>query len=97
MAALLGGVAACGAAPVVDVSAYPPEMKINYGIFDTRCSRCHDLERAINARVAEGGWEGYVRRMSLHPAAGLSEADQRAIVAFLEFHHARTDNKEALK
>lgn len=96
IAAVVGG-AGCSAAPVVDVSAYPPDMRSNYEIFDARCSRCHDLERAIDAQVAEGGWEGYVRRMSRHPAAGLSEADQRAIVAFLEFHHAYADTKEAQK
>lgn len=82
------GVAACGSAPdTIDVSAYPPEMQTNYAIFETRCSRCHGLERPINARVAEGGWDTYVRRMARHPGAGIDAADQRAIVAFLEYHH----------
>lgn len=83
-------VAACGGQPnAIDVSGYPPEMQANYAIFENRCSRCHELERPIHARVAEGGWENYVRRMARHPGAGLSIEDQRAIAAFLEYYHHR--------
>lgn len=86
------GVLACGSAPdTIDVSGYPPAMQANYTVFETRCSRCHGLERPINARVAEGGWDTYVRRMARHPGAGIDERDQRAIVAFLEYHHHRRE------
>lgn len=83
---------ACGSAPdTIDVAGYPPEMQANYALFETRCSRCHGLERPINARVAEGGWDTYVRRMARHPGAGIDGEEQRAIAAFLEYHHHRRE------
>ncbi len=82
--------AACAGAPnTLDVSGYPSEMQAKYEIFETRCSRCHGLERPIQARVADGGWKAYVRRMARHPGAGIDAADQRAIAEFLEYHHRR--------
>lgn len=85
-------VGSCGGAPnTLDVSGYPPEMQARYHVFETRCSRCHGLERPIQARVAEGGWETYVRRMARHPGAGIDEAEQRAIAEFLEYHHQRRE------
>lgn len=84
--------AACGGAPnTLDVSGYPPEMQAKYRIFENRCSRCHGLERPIQARVAEGGWTAYVRRMARHPGAGIDARDQRAIAEFLEYHHQRRE------
>lgn len=91
-AALLGGLAqaGCGApAGALDVSAYPPEQQANYSVFENRCTRCHDLVRPLAARIGQGGWEAYVSRMARHPGAGIGHADQRAIAAFLEFHHSR--------
>ncbi|MCA9537456.1 MAG: hypothetical protein KC620_01130 [Myxococcales bacterium] len=82
----------CGAGRTrVDTSGYPPDQQANYQIFETRCSRCHDLERPLQARVADGGWDAYVRRMARHPGAGISEAEQRRIASFLEFHHRETE------
>jgi hypothetical protein len=79
---------ACGPPTgALDVRAYPAEQRANYALFEDRCSRCHDLVRPLGARVGEGGWQSYVRRMSRHPGAGIGVADQRAIAAFLEFHH----------
>lgn len=86
---------ACGAPPgVIDVSSYPPPMQKRYQLFEQRCSRCHDLARPINARVADGGWHNYVRRMSRHPGAGISPSDQAQIAQFLEFHHRRGDGPQ---
>lgn len=81
---------ACGGSPdTIDVSGYPPEMQRRYAVFEQRCSRCHELERPINAQVGEGGWDAYVRKMARHPGAGISPEDQKEIAAFLEFHHNR--------
>ena len=93
-AMIFGFNAGCGGAPdIIDVAGYPPEQQANYAIFENRCSRCHDLSRPIQARVAEGGWQAYVRRMARHPGAGIDEADQRAIAAFLEFHHYQQEGE----
>lgn len=84
------GIVACGALPnQIDVSGYPPEMQARYSLFERRCTRCHELERPLNADVSEGGWQRYVRRMARHPAAGISAAEQREIATFLEYHAQR--------
>ncbi len=89
-AAALVGLTACGSTPnQIDVSAYPPDMQARYEVFENRCTRCHELERPLNAHVGEGGWTAYVRRMSRHPAAGISDAEQRDIAIFLEYYHQR--------
>jgi cytochrome c2 len=81
---------ACGAAPnSIDVSGYPPDMQARYDLFERRCTRCHELERPLNARVGEGGWGKYVQRMARHPAAGISAQEQREIAIFLEYHAER--------
>lgn len=83
----LATLAGCGAPPnQVDVSQYPPDMQARYHLLEKRCTRCHELERPLNAHVAEGGWPAYVRRMSRHPAAGISQAEQREIATFLEYY-----------
>lgn len=87
---LVGLAAACGPPAWIDVRDYPPQMQADYALFAERCTRCHGIDRPLNARVAAGGWSGYVRRMARHPGAGLSEAEQRRIARFLEFHHTRT-------
>lgn len=94
LAALLGAglvaLSACGAAPnSIDVSGYPPDMQARYDLFERRCTRCHELERPLNARVGEGGWGKYVQRMARHPAAGISAQEQREIAIFLEYHAER--------
>ncbi len=87
VATLLAG---CGGAPnEIDVSTYPAEMQARYELFERRCTRCHELERPLNARVGEGGWEHYVAKMARHPGAGISPEDQKEIAIFLEYHHTR--------
>jgi cytochrome c2 len=82
--------AGCGGAPNgIDVSTYPAEMQARYELFERRCTRCHELERPLNARVGEGGWDAYVQKMARHPGAGIPPDEQREIAIFLEYHHAR--------
>ena len=45
-------------------------------------------EERFTRRKGQGGWPAYVRRMAKHPAAGISIAEQREIVKFLEAHAA---------
>ncbi len=78
-----------GGPPAVDTSGYPPEQQANYALFESRCGRCHELGRALDTSVGEGGWDAYVKRMARHPGAGISDEDQRRIASFLEFHHAQ--------
>jgi hypothetical protein len=81
---------ACGSAPnSIDVRDYPPDMQTRYDLFEKRCTRCHELERPLNAQVGAGGWPKYVRRMARHPAAGIPAEEQREIALFLEYHAER--------
>jgi hypothetical protein len=48
----------------IDVSKYPPEIRKKYRTFETICSRCHSLARAVNCDfVLEDDWERYIKRM----------------------------------
>jgi len=81
---------ACGAsAPVVDLAGFTPEAQHGYQVLEQRCTRCHEIDRPLHANIGQGGWPAYVRRMAKHPAAGISIADQREIVQFLEAYAAR--------
>lgn len=84
---LLGALSGCALIPnTIDVSSYPPEMRERYQLFEQKCSRCHGLDRPLQAHVGAHGWDDYVRRMSRHPGAGISPAEEREIARFLEFH-----------
>jgi cytochrome c2 len=84
------GLAGCGAsAPLVDLSAFSPEAQHGYQVLEQRCTRCHEIDRPLHANVGQGGWASYVRRMAKHPAAGISTAEQREIVKFLEAYAAQ--------
>jgi cytochrome c2 len=76
---------------MIDVSSYPADMQQRYALFTHKCSRCHSLEKPLQARVGKNGWADYVRRMSRHPGAGISERDQREIAAFLQYHAQREE------
>ena len=84
----LTGPLGCGARPPVDLAQYPPATHRGYALMEQRCTRCHELDRPLQANVGQGGWPAYVRRMAKHPAAGISVAEQREIVKFLEAHAA---------
>ena len=51
-----------------------------------RCSRCHPLDRLVQARVTSPGhWGTYVRRMRLTPGSGIPVTDEHAITRCLVF------------
>jgi hypothetical protein len=50
---------------------------------ETRCSKCHTLDRVAGARKDARGWLATVDRMSALPDSGISEADSRIIVSYL--------------
>jgi cytochrome c1 len=83
--------AACSFGPPnsIDVSSYPADMQGRYTLFAHKCSRCHSLERPLQAHVGANGWGDYVRRMSRHPGAGISDDEQREIATFLQYHSKR--------
>jgi cytochrome c2 len=71
----------------VDVSGYPRDAQKQYTVFAAKCSRCHDLNRALTARyTTPAQWKDLVERMARRPGAGISPRDRAAITSFLVFH-----------
>jgi ferredoxin-NADP reductase len=52
-------------------------------LMQKRCSKCHNLDRVVGARKDAEGWRKTVDRMRAMPAAGIPEAEGRAIVSYL--------------
>ena len=70
----------------IDVSKYPPEMKANYKVFTTKCSKCHSIARPINCEfVLEDEWERYVKRMMNKGGSLFTAADGKQIYDFLVY------------
>ena len=69
-----------------DPDAAPGGLRTECSIAERRCSRCHPLDRIVDARVASpAGWQSYVRRMRLTPGSGIPVTDEPAIVRCLVF------------
>ena len=57
----------------VDVSGYPSDVQKRHKLFAAKCSRCHDLSRALTARyTTPAQWKDLVERMARRPGAGIS-------------------------
>lgn len=64
----------------------PPDIPAACEITARRCSRCHPLDRLLQARVTSPGhWHAYVRRMRLTPGSGIRLAEQHVITRCLVF------------
>jgi hypothetical protein len=51
-----------------------------------RCSRCHPIERILNARVeSREHWQRVVNRMRLMPGSRIAEEEEHAIVECLVY------------
>ena len=76
-----------GGLPSETVADYPDGVRQAYGLFASRCSRCHTLSRPLNAAIYEHShWENYVGRMRRHPGSGISSADAERILVFLRYY-----------
>ena len=53
-----------------------------------RCSRCHPLDRVLQARVAAPQWPDYVHRMRLMPGSGIPPAEEQILIQCLSFRSA---------
>lgn len=69
----------------IDVSKYPPELQKTYGLFRTKCSKCHTIARPINTTMSRAEWERYVKRMMHKPNSGISGGDGKRIFEFLVY------------
>jgi hypothetical protein len=82
---------ACGPRHVdaLDPASLPENIRADYAVFASRCSKCHALARPLNAGITDDEqWRLYVNRMRRQPGSGITMDDQVAVLRFLE-HYAR--------
>ncbi|MEJ7601384.1 MAG: hypothetical protein WKG01_26005 [Kofleriaceae bacterium] len=91
--AVLIGALSCAAEPNPFLVAGPrgepvPAVVVaSCNLAHVRCSRCHTLDRVLEARVTEpADWRRYVRRMRLMPDSAIKSAEEPALVRCLVFH-----------
>lgn len=73
----------------VRASDVPPELRDDYALFATRCSKCHGLSRALSsAPQDEVFWARYVTRMRLQPSSGIAPEEEKPIVRYLNHYSA---------
>ncbi len=70
----------------IDVSQYPAEQQRAYKLYQTKCSSCHVIARAINSEmVVPADWERYIKRMMYKPNSGISSDDGRTLYRFVTY------------
>lgn len=64
----------------------PPEVEQACALANTKCSRCHPIERAMVSRgIGMGRWHLFVEEMRLKPSSGISPRDVDVIFRCLRF------------
>jgi hypothetical protein len=69
----------------LDVSKWPVEHQKRYPLFETKCSKCHPLARAINAHFSGADWKRYSKRMIRRPNSGINEEQAVELYQFLAY------------
>lgn len=62
-------------------------------LVNRRCSRCHTIDRVLQARISVEEWPGYVRRMRLMPSSGIPPEDEPLLTRCLTY---RTTNESGV-
>lgn len=70
----------------INVSSYPEKYQELYKVFEVKCSKCHGLSRAINAKLRPDEWALYVRKMKRRQGSGITEANAQVLIEFLTFY-----------
>lgn len=70
-------------APPVDTEAVPSDVE-GQGLFETKCTQCHTLDRVGKHDPAEEPWPEVVEEMQGKKADWISDEDADAIVEYLE-------------
>jgi len=74
-----------------DPEAWPEAQRENFGVFGVRCSKCHTLDKPLNAHLSQEGWKRYVGKMIRRPGSGISEQSAEKILQFLIFKELPPD------
>ena len=63
-----------------------PEIARSCELTGQRCTRCHDIDRVLNAKVSHPShWERYIERMRMMSGSGISRAESPIILRCLVF------------
>jgi mono/diheme cytochrome c family protein len=75
------------AEPSLAAPALPPLQQTRYELFAQKCSRCHALDRALNAGFSAAEWDAYLRKKYRRAGAGagISRQQFEEIGAFLGY------------
>jgi hypothetical protein len=64
----------------------PVEVRLGCALAETRCTRCHTIDRVIGTRVdSPVHWQDYVRRMRLQPQSGILPDEEPPILRCLVY------------
>jgi hypothetical protein len=85
-----------GRAEGVDVASLPVDVRPDYELFATRCSKCHSLARPLEASIDDDAfWKEYVERMRRQPGSGISPADEIPILRFLHYYTVEKKGRQS--
>lgn len=92
------GMFSCAGTPRVHselLQDMPESLKVDYRTFTENCSKCHTLDRPLQAHVSHvQHWDTYVARMMATPGSGISEDESVSVLRFLYWY---TERKQAAK
>ncbi len=64
----------------------PVEIRSGCALAESRCTKCHTLDRVKNARIdSPAHWQAYVHRMRLQPQSGILPDEEDPILRCLVF------------
>jgi hypothetical protein len=64
----------------------PVDIRLGCALAESRCTRCHTVDRILNARVdSPSHWRDYVHRMRLQPQSGILPDEESPILHCLVY------------
>ena len=77
------GFAACASRPTIAPEPADPALKPAKAVFEAKCSLCHGIDRPLEKNKTPAEWSETVTRMQKKAPDKISDADVKAIVAYL--------------
>ena len=67
-------------------TAAPVEIRLGCALAESRCTRCHTIDRVLTARIdSPQHWQAYVHRMRLQPQSGILPDEEQPILRCLVY------------
>jgi len=77
------GFAACASGPTIAPEPADPALKPAKAVFEAKCSLCHGIDRPLEKNKTPAEWSETVIRMQKKAPDKISDADVKAVVAYL--------------